>query len=727
MSVLSTRDQITQIAQSGNAPMAPPGAMQASSGGKGITGKDVLRALRKRILMIFLCLALFTGGAVVGTLLWRRYSPTFSTAAVLAVTPSTSVLTGDPFGTMRATETEAIKQSYMHLATQNRVLQRVLEEPRVRATEWYNDSPEDAIFRLEEQLSVVGVLNSPDLFMIRMSGSDKAELPVIVNTVAQEFAAISNTAAKQSQLNTLEKMRTTLSNLQRDMLTLQENLKTLPRTDLAALQRNIQDIDQQRNELVTQIQDLTDVLRERRQRRDEIAAQVADGTITRNPMVRNQLDTDMRLQNMLQEQRALEAELAARQADFGADHPYTKRIGRQMDTLSRRLESYQQFIVQQVVSMIQSSFDREIEQISSELQRANAQLGVVTERFSDLNENLELLRSRLREIDRVAERIDRIGTRVFEIEASTETIQPVQVRGQAVEPEEPSFPKWIVMVPLGVLLGLGVGVGLALLLEFIDTSVKSPADLSQRLDLPILGVVPHTNDLNEDIGDPHLAFTTNPNSLIGEAFRQIRTCLLFSGPAGMNKSVLVTSPQPGDGRGTVTLNLAAAVAHGGKRVLVVDANFRQPMIRKVFPDCPEEGLSNALVGQGNWTETVHEVEPNLHVMSSGPMPPNPAELLGSDHMRNLLGEMTARYDQVIFDGAPVLLVTDAPILSTLVDGTILVVRAGANTFGVVQRARGALARVGAHVFGVILNGIRITAGGYLRENYRTFYEYHEQR
>jgi Mrp family chromosome partitioning ATPase len=112
-------------------------------------------------------------------------------------------------------------------------------------------------------------------------------------------------------------------------------------------------------------------------------------------------------------------------------------------------------------------------------------------------------------------------------------------------------------------------------------------------------------------------------------------------------------------------------------------------------------------------------------MASGPLPPNPAELLSSEHMRNLITELTASYDQVIFDGAPCLIVTDGSVLATMVDAVILVVRAGSNTHGIVQRTRDMLTRIGAHVVGVALNGIRVTAGGYLRKSYDAFYEYRE--
>jgi capsular exopolysaccharide synthesis family protein len=323
-------------------------------------------------------------------------------------------------------------------------------------------------------------------------------------------------------------------------------------------------------------------------------------------------------------------------------------------------------------------------------------------------------------------RVRKIDDRLVELRIMLKGDAPLLLRRNAYTPDEPSMPKWSINVPAGVLLGLVIGFGLAFLLEFVDTSIKGPGDVARRVDLPLLGMVPHHNDLEEEIDDLRLAFASHPNSLMSEAFRQVRTCLLFSGPASQRRTLLVTSPLPEDGRTTVAMNLAASVARGGRKVLVIDSNFRQPAILKLFRQCPEAGLSSALVGQAEWRELVMEVEPNLSIMASGPLPPNPAELLGSEQMTNIMADMLGEYDQIIFDGAPCLLMTDAPALSTLVDGVIMVVRAGANTYGIVQRAREMLNRIGAHVVGVVLNGVRTVAGGYLRKNYEAFYEYQER-
>ena len=279
-------------------------------------------------------------------------------------------------------------------------------------------------------------------------------------------------------------------------------------------------------------------------------------------------------------------------------------------------------------------------------------------------------------------------------------------------------------------MGLLLGMALAFGLEFLDTSIKTPADITGQVDLAILGTVPHTEDLEEEVEDVRTSVLDNSSSLMARAFRQIRTYLLFSAPVERRRSVLITSALPEDGRTTVTMNLAGSIVLSGHKVLVIDANLRQPTISRLFGNDDEkprkQGLSNVLVGRMPWQDTIKEIRPNLHLMPSGPLTPNPGELLGSDRMREILAEMVEQYDQVLLDGPPALVVTDAAILSTVVDGVILVVRAGVNTHGIVQRTKSIFSCINAHILGAVLNGMRITAGGYLRKNYSTFYEYEEQ-
>ena len=455
--------------------------------------------------------------------------------------------------------------------------------------------------------------------------------------------------------------------------------------------------------------------------------QAKSGELANTASVRAAVSVDPVYRQLLAMSVNVDSALENAKSRFGPKHPRVKDLEARQINAKKQLEEKEKEIVVEQMQMLLSGLDIELAIKTARQLSVQTEFDGAKARAGDLDKRLVTLERLDGEIKSLNGSVRRIESRLLDLRLLSGDIQPpVNIQVEATPPIKPYLPQWTIMISMGFVIGVAIGVSLAFLLEFIDTSIKSPSDISRRIDLPLLGMVPHAEDIEDEIEDLRLAFMTHPNSLIGEAFRQVRTCLLFSGPAEERRTLLIASPMPEDGRTTVATNLAASIAHGGRKVIILDANFRQPMIRRLFPQCGEAGLSSALVGQANWRDLVREVDQNLFVMPAGPLPPNPADLLGSEAMRKMLGEMSEEYEQVLIDGAPCLVVTDSSVLSTLTDGVLLVVRAGSNTHGVVQRARDMLTRVGAHVLGVVLNGVRVTSGGYLRKNYETFYEYHEQ-
>ncbi len=296
---------------------------------------------------------------------------------------------------------------------------------------------------------------------------------------------------------------------------------------------------------------------------------------------------------------------------------------------------------------------------------------------------------------------------------------------QAVPPRKKHAPRPEIIVPAGSFLGLMFGVGLALLLELMDTTVKTSRDLSRHVHVPILGTIPDVDDEEMDIEQVELATRTSPRSMVAEAFRTIRTNLLLSAPAERQRSVLIASAKPEEGRTTVATNLALSLALGGRRVLLIDANFHRPAIQRFFPaPSSSGGLSNILIGQATLNEvTVNTEVPNLDVLPSGPIPPNPTELLAGSYLKRMIADAHERYDQIIFDGPPVLLVSDSLVLAGAVDGVILVCRAKSTSRGVAMRGRELLERVNGRIFGAVLNAAQVARGGYFREQIRSYYDY----
>ncbi|MHA7141953.1 tyrosine-protein kinase domain-containing protein [Arthrobacter sp. Sr33] len=286
------------------------------------------------------------------------------------------------------------------------------------------------------------------------------------------------------------------------------------------------------------------------------------------------------------------------------------------------------------------------------------------------------------------------------------TTSPVQlsVLTEAAEPTTPSSPNVGMNLLVGLLTGLGIGLVVALLRAKFDTRIRSAADLHGVTKAPVLGMVRYDAAA---AGNPMLTQTA-PQSSRAEAFRQLRTNLQYTQLTRGSKVVQVTSSLPGEGKTTTAINLAIAMAQAGKRVALVDADLRRPAVAGYLQLESDAGLTSALIGQAAIVDLMQPWGQNdLQVLTSGPIPPNPSELLGSPQMLNILAELEAAYDAVIVDAPPVLPVTDAAVLSSNGVNTVLVVGAqGVNTTDVYESLK-ALELAGGRVLGLILNKLRI--------------------
>ena len=295
----------------------------------------------------------------------------------------------------------------------------------------------------------------------------------------------------------------------------------------------------------------------------------------------------------------------------------------------------------------------------------------------------------------------------------TQVLAPA-TRGVQVEP---NFQKTMIM---GSALGVLVGLLLGFLVEAADKSFRSPDDISQTLRLPIVGISPQIQlgrrDRTNPI-DPAIVTIHRPRSQSAEAFRGVRTYLMAATRGEGHRIVLLTSPEPGDGKSTMSSNLAVALAQTGKSVLLIDADMRRPTVKRLFGLKNNTGLSELLdevpPDINECIQTVSFEGSNLDILASGECPIDPGERLMSNRMENLLSMLRDRYEWIIIDSPPVLAVTDSATLSRLVDGVILVVRMNGRTRMGAVRAAETLRTLGANILGLIANGIDPTKhGGY---------------
>ena len=216
----------------------------------------------------------------------------------------------------------------------------------------------------------------------------------------------------------------------------------------------------------------------------------------------------------------------------------------------------------------------------------------------------------------------------------------------------------------------------------------------------------------------------DPKSIAAEAYRTLRTNIQYSNIDDDIKTIVVTSALPEEGKTTVIANLAISIAYTGKKVLVVDCDLRKPRLHKKFGLSNMKGFTNVLIGDSQFKSTLHFIEnmENLHVLTSGPIPPNPSELLGTKRMETLLESFRDQYDTVIIDAPPVGVVTDAAILATKVDGLIFVTAAGQTDVDTIKRSKELLENVKANILGVVLNKVDVQSRDYYKYGYYKYYE-----
>jgi polysaccharide biosynthesis transport protein len=329
----------------------------------------------------------------------------------------------------------------------------------------------------------------------------------------------------------------------------------------------------------------------------------------------------------------------------------------------------------------------------------------------------------------------------------------LRVIERASIPKKPVGPKRALMIMLGLAVSLMASVGLVFLLESLDNTIKNTEDVSRYVQLPALGVIPMfaataaqktiANKRRKAIGagnkDKSIRLYYGPEetptgplaildtrSTAAEAYRALRTSVLLSAAGNPPKTILFTSSQPSEGKTTTVINTAISLAQLGASVVIIDCDLRKPTTHKVLGVNHSRGISTYLSRDVAVDELIQMLpKANISLLPCGPIPPNPAELISSERMKLLLANLAERYDHILIDSPPVISVTDAVILSKMVDGVIMVVHGGRSSREAVRRARQELESVGAKIFGVVLNNVDLRHDSY-EGYYYSQYAYGQQ-
>lgn len=296
----------------------------------------------------------------------------------------------------------------------------------------------------------------------------------------------------------------------------------------------------------------------------------------------------------------------------------------------------------------------------------------------------------------------------------------VSVLASAEIPKVPVRPKKLLNIAIAVILGLFGGTALAFFFEYLDDTVKTVDDMERAAEWPFLGNVPDINTegpVSEFEKD--LFVNVNPKSPIAEVYRSIRTRMLFSSTEERPlKALLVTSPGPQEGKTTTLCNLGIAIAQNQKKALIIDGDMRRPRLHEVFKKENKNGLSNLLAGQIPFNDAVQKTGiENLYLISGGEIPPNPSELLSGKKTRDFLAKARESFDFVLIDSPPIGMLTDATVISGLVDGTIMVIESGKTSKRILSRIYQLLNDAKARVIGMVLNKSSAASSDYYYYSY----------
>lgn len=429
---------------------------------------------------------------------------------------------------------------------------------------------------------------------------------------------------------------------------------------------------------------------------------------------------------MVESLRTQEARLIAEQSElsqkYGPSHPRMLQLAQELATIRGKINSE--------IHQVEQTIKNEYSMAKAQEDNLGKALDETKEATQDLSDRAIKYRTLLRDVETNRAMYQNVLKSLKTVTA-TENLPSTNIRivYPATIPQVHISPRISHNLFIATILGLGLGFLAAVTLETLDTTLKTPDDLERWLAVPNLALVPHLDfSKGKGAGCSELFVHLGTEPLASEAYRGLRTSILFSAPGHSPKALLVTSSMPGEGKTVTAANLASVMAKAEAGVLLMDTDLRRPCLHRMFQIPIEPGLSNYLVGDIDDPPVVETLVSNLFLMPAGKMPPNPSELLGSERMRELLTRLQQQFGRVILDSPPLITVTDAAILATLVEGVLLVIRAEAVPRKAAMEARDKLKSLKAPLLGTIFNRVPTHREGYYHYyyRYRSYYHYHRQ-
>lgn len=750
---MSNTEDTSPVAPEGR---VPDGAAPRSSPDGGVDIWEYLRIIRRRWLLIVLSVLVVVGLTAFVTLRMTKIYRATSTVQIETQAPQ---VLGKDIEDVVEMGTGSFWSNVEYYETQYRIIEsrdvsmRVVKRYRLNEDPEFMGIPkeergafepatlEEAAEVLQSMITVEPVKDSR-LTKVHVENPDPERALLYANAVVDAYVDKNLETMLQSTVDAVDWLSKQLDEAKSELTQSEEKLRSYKKEN-SILSISLED---RQNLLAAQMTAAAANLTEARSKRIEIQARknaFAKAAKVEDPMAipLDALNSNPLIQQLKQKFAELSQDYGELDSRYGENH--TKIV-----EIKAKMERIREDIAREVSNVI-SSVDAELVAARSTEAGLEKALDELKAQAQELADKEGPYRTLAREADNNEEVYKLLLGRTKEADLSKLLrVNNVTVLDRALLPEAPVKPRIHLNLALAFIFGLLLGVGLAVLIEFADRTVKTQEDL-EALGVSFLGIVPSIDSsttygstvygsggsrkkrakVQDRLVDGEINFDNfvheHPKSQVAESLRSIRTNLLFMSADRSVRRLLVTSPSPQEGKTTVAANLAIVMAQSGSRVLLVDTDMRRPRVHKAFGIArPRVGLSTMILGESTAERAISQTGmENLDVLVCGPTPPNPSELIHTDAFRAVVDEISGMYDRVIFDSPPVGVVTDAAILSKMVDGTILIVKSLKTTRDAARHAIGTLKDIDAEILGAVLNDLDLNNRKYGQHYYHYYKKY----
>lgn len=646
-------------------------------------------------------------------------------------------------GMASSEEMNRFMQTQIKIMTSDRVLSRVVDDPRLRSQaplwcdRYMKKDPNTGERVFNPPMAMRSLADDmvsrqyPNTMLLELSYSyrHKDDATFIVGLVREKYMDELARQGNAQQDESTKSLRDAIERIDRDVVSLQTRRKNLIEN------HNIESIDERVGAQTIKLQGLEE---ERLRTRQDLTA----ATSQRNAMLgdmnsaadfpfdddtKQEAERDPTVVDMRTTISRMETELAAMKEKGMTDQH------REYKAISARLMGAKQNLADIMVQVQQKLFNSKLDRLNKTVQALEAQEKKLLTETEDARSRMITLNRLQAEVVDIGRQIDNnlgtrseLNTKLQEIISVSQLARSnrVVVYQPETRPTELSFPQLKFMIPLGILMGVGLVGGFTVVREIADQRIKGPSDVNLVPRARLLGWVPDADEDPEGKGAPETAFRDRPRGVVAESYRQLRTAFVKRIDQQGHKVVLVLSGSPGAGSTSVVANLALALAAADRKVLVIDGNLRRPTMHRVFGVQESPGLADLLTNGATLESAVQRTStPGVDFLSAGSRELRVVERLAAKAKGDILAAARDAYDVVLIDVAPVVVAGDALTLAQRADATMLVVRAMSDKRGMIARIANELSGVRSEFIGVVVNGVRASSGGYLRGNIRAAAEY----